>query len=81
MEPKHAKAARALLGWSQAEFARQSNVRQATIADFETGKSKPHPNNRAAMLSALFKAGVVDEAEAFLHFLDYEERAAQSGKR
>jgi transcriptional regulator with XRE-family HTH domain len=35
------KAARKLLGWSQEAFAFEAGLNQSTIANFETGKSRP----------------------------------------
>ena len=34
---------RKLLGLTQAELANKLGVRQATVADWERGKHKPHP--------------------------------------
>ncbi|WP_453943178.1 helix-turn-helix domain-containing protein [Bradyrhizobium sp. USDA 372] len=52
------KAARALLGWTQAELAIAASVSLPTIKRFETGTS-PIPVVRAAIIQALEHAGVV----------------------
>ena len=53
------RAARALLGWSQAYLAEGIGVRQATIADFENGKSEPHEATLFVLMSELTAAGIV----------------------
>jgi transcriptional regulator with XRE-family HTH domain len=35
------KAARKLLGWSQMTLALEANIEQSTVANFETGKTRP----------------------------------------
>jgi len=53
------RAARALLGWSQAYLAEGINVRQATIADFENCKHEPHEGTLFVLMSELAAAGIV----------------------
>jgi transcriptional regulator with XRE-family HTH domain len=55
---EQARAARALLGWSQQDLARQAGVALSTVADFERGERTPVPNNMDAIRSALEKGGV-----------------------
>lgn len=43
------KVARALLGWSQQELAKNANVGPSTVADFERGQRTPVANNLQAM--------------------------------
>jgi transcriptional regulator with XRE-family HTH domain len=52
------KAARALVGWSQGDLARASQLAASTIADFERGQRTPVANNLSAMRTALESAGV-----------------------
>jgi len=52
------KAARALLGWSQADLAEKAAVATSTLADFERGHRSPVPNNLDAIRSALEAAGI-----------------------
>jgi len=53
------RAARGLIGWSQAQLAEASKVSPATIANFESTKRQPISNNLAALRSALELAGVI----------------------
>lgn len=53
------RAARGLLGWSQAQLSAASHVSPASIANFESGKRKPIANNLAALQSALEQAGII----------------------
>lgn len=52
------RAARALLGWNQAELAKAANVSRQTVADFERGAHVPINNNLASITVALEKAGI-----------------------
>lgn len=52
------RAARALLGWSQQQLASAANVGLSTVRGFETGTTRPVPNNLMAMREALEKAGI-----------------------
>jgi predicted KAP-like P-loop ATPase len=58
LTPAQCRAARALLGWSQARLARQSGVATSTVADFERGQRSPVQNNLDAMKQSLEAAGV-----------------------
>ena len=52
------RAARALLGLTQADLAAQSRVSQRSIASFETGERQPIPSILSALQHALEGAGV-----------------------
>ncbi len=52
------RAARGLIGWSQAELADASKVGRATIADFESGKREPYERTLDDLRAALEAAGV-----------------------
>jgi transcriptional regulator with XRE-family HTH domain len=56
--PAQVKAARALLGWSQADLARAAQLGPSTVADFERGERTPVANNLSAMRAALEGAGL-----------------------
>ncbi|HEY5105190.1 MAG TPA: helix-turn-helix transcriptional regulator [Caulobacteraceae bacterium] len=56
--PKHVRAARALLAWSQQDLAKKADVATSTVADFERGQRKPVANNAQAMREALEGAGI-----------------------
>ncbi|MGO4831126.1 multiprotein-bridging factor 1 family protein [Rhizobiaceae sp. 2RAB30] len=52
------RGARAMLGWSQDDLAREANVARQTVADFERGARMPIANNLASMATALEAAGI-----------------------
>lgn len=58
LTPKHVRAARALLAWSQKDLAKVAGVATSTIADFERGQRTPVANNAQAIRSALEGAGI-----------------------
>lgn len=58
LTPKHVRAARALLAWSQQDLAKNAGVATSTIADFERGHRTPVANNAHAIRGALETAGV-----------------------
>ncbi|MDR5815078.1 helix-turn-helix domain-containing protein [Caballeronia sp. LZ033] len=58
LTPKHIRAARALLAWSQQDLAKAAGVGSSTVADFERGHRTPIPNNTQAIRDALEGAGV-----------------------
>jgi len=58
LEPSQSRAARGLLDWSQTRLARESNLSESTIRDFEKGRRVPSVNNLAAIKRALQDAGV-----------------------
>ena len=53
-----ARAARALLRWSQQDLAEKAGVAVSTVADFEREDRTPVQNNAAAMRVALERAGI-----------------------
>lgn len=53
------RGARAMLGWSQGQLAKESAVSRATVLDFERGARIPHRNNLIAIQRALEAAGIV----------------------
>jgi transcriptional regulator with XRE-family HTH domain len=56
------KAARSLLNWKQPDLAKAAGVGVATVKRFETGAT-PIPVVRAAIVTALEKAGVIFESD------------------
>lgn len=52
------RAARALLGWSQAYLARTVKVNRSTIIDLETGRRTPHEATLYVLLNELASAGI-----------------------
>ena len=52
------RAARGLLGWSQAELAAHIKVSRSTIADLESNKRRPHEATMFVLLSELAGAGI-----------------------
>ena len=61
--PEQCRAARALLGWSQAALEETSKVAKKTIADFERGARTPYDRTLADIRAALESAGVEFIAE------------------
>lgn len=59
MTPETCRAARALLGLTQAELATAASVGLSTIKNYETGAYEPIANNRTAIKAALENAGAV----------------------
>ena len=58
MSPEQCRAARAWLGWSQQDLAKNAQVGLSTVKDFENGTRKPIANNLQAMQNALEKGGI-----------------------
>src|SRR5690348_7904105 len=58
LTPRHIKAARALLAWSQQDLAKAAKVATSTVADFERGQRTPVANNAQAIRTALESAGI-----------------------
>jgi transcriptional regulator with XRE-family HTH domain len=58
LTPKHVRAARALLAWSQQDLAKAASVATSTLADFERGQRTPVANNAQAIRDALERAGI-----------------------
>jgi len=56
---QQSKAARAFLGWTQAELARSTRCAQSTVAAFESGVSALQPRIMEDLVDALKSAGVV----------------------
>lgn len=53
------RAARALLGWRQADLAEASGVSEIAIKGIERGRSDPKATTLTAIQSAFLKAGVI----------------------
>lgn len=58
LTPAQARAARALLGWSQKDLASRAGVAEATVTQFERGNRNPMRAVDRAMRSALEAAGI-----------------------
>jgi DNA-binding XRE family transcriptional regulator len=58
LTPKHIRAARALLAWSQQDLAKAAKVATSTVADFERGSRTPVANNAQSIRGALEAAGI-----------------------
>ena len=56
--PEHCRAARALLGWSQAQLAEASGVATKTIADFEREERVPYKRTLTDIEAALREVGI-----------------------
>lgn len=53
------RAARGLLGWSQAYLAEGCKIHRATLVDLESGKREPHEATLTVLMSELTAAGIV----------------------
>jgi transcriptional regulator with XRE-family HTH domain len=53
------RAARGLLGWSQAELAEAANIHRATLVDLEACRREPHEATLTVLMSELTSAGIV----------------------
>ena len=63
MTPAQCRAARALVDWSQQDLAEAAKVGNATIRNFEAGRSAPQHSTLQVLCSALESAGVIFVAE------------------
>ena len=63
ISPEQCRAARGLLGWSQADLSRASETATKTIADFERGAREPYARTLDDVRAAFEQAGVefIDE--------------------
>jgi len=59
MSPSQCRAARAMLGWSQADLAQRAKVAKQTLADFERGARQPYDRTLSDIQGALEEGGVV----------------------
>lgn len=59
MSPAQSRAARGLLGWSEAELARKVGLDERFVRDFEAGHGDPPPGQIEALRSAFMTAGAV----------------------
>lgn len=64
------RAARALLGWSQAYLAEGVKVSRSAIADLEAAKREPHQSTLTVILTELAAAGI-EFTERGVEFRDY----------
>lgn len=55
---RQCRAGRALIGWSQADLAKEAAVFPRTVADFETGRREPTRGTKKSLAIALAVAGV-----------------------
>lgn len=58
MSPEQCRAARAMLGISQDDLSRKTEVSKRTIAGFEMGQSRPYPRTLEAIRQVLEDAGI-----------------------
>ena len=56
--PSQCRAARELLEWTQKQLAEASDLPQRTLADFETGATKPRDATLRKLTKAFAKAGI-----------------------
>lgn len=58
MSPSQCRAARAMLGWSQADLAERAKVAKQTLADFERGARRPYDRTLCDIQRALEQGGI-----------------------
>lgn len=58
LSPAQIRAARALLGWSQAELINRSKCGRSTLIDLENGYRKPHSATLHVIRNTLIDAGI-----------------------
>ena len=58
MTPAQCAAARALLGWNQAQLADNAGVSRQTVVGFESGRRNPNQASMDGMLAALIGSGM-----------------------
>lgn len=59
MTPAQSRAARGLLGWTQADLASAAKVGVVTVRQFEGGNAEPRNATLTVLTSALEAAGVI----------------------
>ena len=81
MSPAQSRAARGLLGWSEADLAAKVGVDERLVRDFEGGYGDPPSGRLEALRSAMSAAGAVftDAPTAGVHL--GERRGADEGTR
>ena len=81
MSPAQSRAARGLLGWSEADLAAKVGVDEKLVRDFEGGYGDPPSGQIEALRSAMTTAGAVftDAPNAGVHLS--ERRGADEGTR
>ena len=63
ISPNMLKAARCLIGWTQSELARHTDVGVATIRNFESGSSFPRASTMRNIVRSLEDNGVTFTVE------------------
>ncbi len=58
MDRRLLKAARAALGWSQAELAERAGVQRLVVVRYENGSQVPHARTMNNIIEALRRGGV-----------------------
>jgi transcriptional regulator with XRE-family HTH domain len=67
MSPEQCRAARAWLGWTQAELAQRANVGLSALKDFEKGARRTLAAIRLQIQRAFEEAGVEFPSDDSLH--------------
>ena len=72
VSPEQIRAARGLLGWTQADLAKAAGVSRAAVADYESGRTSPYIKTLTAIVDAIEKAGLSFAAGGVIH--DWSEK-------
>ena len=65
VSPRQIRAARAMLGWSQAELAQKAGVHRNALARLEVGRTDPRVSTLDAVVAALEAHGVTFIADQY----------------
>ncbi|MBS7737918.1 MULTISPECIES: helix-turn-helix transcriptional regulator [unclassified Chelatococcus] len=71
IDPARCRAARAILGWSQADLCAAAKIGRATLTDFEAGRRTPYERTLRDIQTALEAAGII--------FIDEDATSAAGG--
>lgn len=64
ISPRQIRAARALLGWPQAELAQKAGVHRNVLARLEAGRTDPKVSTLDAVVEALQAHGIIFFADS-----------------
>jgi transcriptional regulator with XRE-family HTH domain len=75
--PRQSRAARALLGWTQADLAKAATIGLSTVKNYEGELRETTPANLHAIIHALEDAGAVFESDGKFVGVKVKKRRAK----